>query len=411
MSVVNKMLNDLENREQDSGVSADYQPPEKRKFSIVWLLVLLLLIAGGVWGYLQYGSTLIAKNSETTGDSAVASTGVGESEVSSQLSSTIDRTPASAVIDAASTVDSSTLADLAKIAEQDSLETPVNVAATNQGSADNGVQLMEDKGQSESNAQTNNVTKEAIVNNTSIIQPTKVNSEEVVKQQETSSLGVDKLSADKMDEQTILGAQPKDERTTMAIKPSSDLGTTESLRLSAQKALADKDTERAITLLSRLLNEQSDNVNARKQLASLLFASREFGKAETLLKSGIQNNPQQHDVRLMLSRLYQQNDRNEDALALLLEVSPDVALNIEYYSQRASLAQRLNLFEQASQDYQILVNLEPEQAKWWLGVGVSADKLNQRETAILAYTRALSLKQLDTPVTAFMQQRLRGLGR
>jgi MSHA biogenesis protein MshN len=192
---------------------------------------------------------------------------------------------------------------------------------------------------------------------------------------------------------------------------SSDRFDESQLKLAAQKALADKDTDRAMTLLREILNGQPDNVNARKQLASLLFANQEQLKAETLLLTGLERNEQQHDMRLMLARLYQQSERSQQALALLQAVSPDVALNIEYYSQRASLSQRLNNFRQASQDYRTLATVEPEQAKWWLGVGVSADRLNDKGTAISAYTRALSLDQLDSRVTVFMQERLRGLGR
>ena len=113
----------------------------------------------------------------------------------------------------------------------------------------------------------------------------------------------------------------------------------------------------------------------------------------------------------MLARLYQLSKRNTEALSLLSEVSPDIVLNIDYYGQRASLAQQLKSFEQAREDYSALTSVEPEQAKWWLGLGISADSLSQIELASDAYRKALSYNQLDASVANFMQKRLRDLGR
>lgn len=411
MSVVNKMLNDLENREQNQAMSADYQPPEKHKYPLLGILALLVLVAGGAWTYFQYAPQWLAKNkNEQTLSKAP------ENQTISVQKGATDNSLAGSSADNVSSIAPSALADIAKIAQQETRRIREGNTAAKTESVDSINNA--DDGESQ-NTDTDGQTLTTISTSETNVSEDVPSGGEATKIAEETSHSLSISDVTQLSPQTNevnLESEPteksKENPSAMAVTLSDntdvDMGR---LKLSAQKALADKDTEKAIVLLGRILNEQPDNVNARKQLASLLFANREPGKAETLLHYGLQLNPQQHDIRLMLARLYQQNERHDDALTLLQKVSPDVTLNIDYYNQRASLAQRLSQFEQASQDYQVLVNVEPEQAKWWLGLGVSSDKLNESSAAILGYTRALSLNQLDAPVTAFMQQRLRGLGR
>jgi MSHA biogenesis protein MshN len=420
MSVVNKMLNDLENRDQNSGISADYQPPEKRKLPLTWIIAIVIFVAiGGAFAYWQFSSEWFGQQETNTVRSSLPVAANNQtSQVAEQTGGDQDNERGVTSANQQSSIDESALSDLAQIAQKEtqrirnSEPSPVESAVTERNE-DSMLTAMESKTPATSDevmeataSSTKAMIDKEMKAQTDNVEPELVISNQIVN---VSSDG-DSVTTNIDSKPELLEDEPAEARTVMAIKPSGD-AEPDALKLSAQKALADKDAPKAIELLSKILNEQPDNVNARKQLASLLFANRESGKAETLLQYGLQQNAQQHDIRLMLARLYQQNERYADALTLLQAVSPDATLNIDYYNQRASLSQRLNDFKQASQDYQILANIEPGEAKWWLGIGVSADRLNESNTAITAYTKALSLNQLDSRVTAFMQERLRGLGR
>ena len=367
-------------------------------------------MAGGGWAYFQYGPIAFGDNEGTvkvSTESNHETRGVETNQVGDDVAEPLS--PAS-LASSVSRIEPSAIADIARIAKQDAQQDKPAIASS-ELSAESveavDSQVMADKAEVQARGDELSVPKTAMLEADDELVATEVNDKVSSLSEKETVVSLPDESAS--DTQSISDEAEKP-RTAMAVKLS-DGTNIDDLKLSAKKALAEKETGRAIELLGKVLNEQPDNVNARKQLASLLFANREFGKAEVLLQYGLQLNPEQHDIRLMLARLYQQNERSNDALVLLQKVSPDATLNIDYYNQRASLAQRLNIFMQASEDYRVLANIEPEQAKWWLGLGVSADRLNQSENAILGYTKALSLNQLDSQVTAFMQQRLRGLGR
>ena len=147
----------------------------------------------------------------------------------------------------------------------------------------------------------------------------------------------------------------------------------------------------------------------RKKLASLLFAENRLQEAQALLTEGVASAPEQHDFRLMLARLFAQQDNPAKALSLLLEVSPSMVLHSDYYAYRGALAQQMENYAQAQQDYQKLVNAEPQQAKWWLGLGIAQDSSGDKTQAIVSYQKADNEQQLTPQVITFVRQRLNDL--
>ncbi|MGY0562117.1 MAG: hypothetical protein ACW7DQ_01495 [Paraglaciecola chathamensis] len=66
-------------------------------------------------------------------------------------------------------------------------------------------------------------------------------------------------------------------------------------------------------------------------------------------------------------------------------------------------------YAQAQQDYQKLVNAEPQQAKWWLGLGIAQDSSGDKTQAIVSYQKADNEQQLTPQVITFVRQRLNDL--
>ncbi|MGY5452035.1 tetratricopeptide repeat protein [Agarivorans sp. MS3-6] len=147
----------------------------------------------------------------------------------------------------------------------------------------------------------------------------------------------------------------------------------------------------------------------REQLAALQFGRGDVSAAVNLLEEGVQLNRSRGSFRLMLARIFVQQDNLPQAVFYLESAQPDVAGNIDYYAMLAGLAQRLDKQELALSAYQTLVKHEPSRARWWLGYAIANDKLTQYQEALAAYRQAEVLGQLSSHSRDFVAARIRQL--
>ena len=130
-----------------------------------------------------------------------------------------------------------------------------------------------------------------------------------------------------------------------------------------------------------------------------------------MLKVGIEQEPSNSSLRLMLSRIYYRLGDLKTAYSVLAEHPYSALANDELVSFRAALAEKTGNYSFAQQDYLLLVQRNPNDAKWWLGLGVSQDKQQMSEKAISSYQNAQSLKQLPQQVDTFVAKRIELLAR
>ena len=189
------------------------------------------------------------------------------------------------------------------------------------------------------------------------------------------------------------------------IKPSS-ADPEEALKAQIRQAIAQNDTPAAITLLRTLIRQQPDNVAARKRLAALYFSAGRVTDAQQLLQQSVAAMPADSSVRLMYARLLVQQNETKLAYYSLQDINDYCQPSIELLGYRASLAQKLELMDDALKDYAQLVELDSQTAKWWLGQAVVADKQGYTALALNSYREALSLHQLEAGIEQFIRQRL-----
>jgi MSHA biogenesis protein MshN len=180
-------------------------------------------------------------------------------------------------------------------------------------------------------------------------------------------------------------------------------------RQQAQTALRKGDDRQAIVALEGLLNVEPDNHIARKKLAALLFASGQDTQAKSLLQQGLQDDASRVDIRQMLARLYVQQQQPEAAFKLLSEFSVDAMQDTDYVALRASLAQQLGKYSDAKLDYQALVEAQQDNPQWWLGLAICEDKLGASNQALAAYRKVIALQQISPAVSEFSAQRIASL--
>lgn len=142
--------------------------------------------------------------------------------------------------------------------------------------------------------------------------------------------------------------------------------------------------------------------DARLALLALL-AQR--GEADAALLDAARRFPQEAAYPLLAAELSQQQGEAELAqqwLAWASRLTPDR----EWRARRAGLAQQLGQLTLAQQDYQALLDAEPQRGTWWFGLGYARDAGGDLSGAVTAYQQALSRADLSPQARAFIRDRL-----
>ena len=355
MSVVNKMLKDLEQREESSPAPANYQPPAKKSSAplrIGALVVVGAILIGAVyfWPAAQQmpQTPSIAPINQAENGSAGEVASAGQPETNT-LSAAIEPDEVSSI--PARPVSGGGLRAASQPVEAEPIPE----------------------------------VEEAVQN---IIEPDRAVS----------------ASLQSVAEETAETTPPQ-RASEPVIKPSSgDQG--EALKIQIGQAISRNDTATAIRLLNVLIRQQPDNVAARKRLAALYFSAGRTTDAQQLLQKSVADLPADSSVRLMYARLMVQQNETKLAYYTLQDIDAYAQPSIELLGYRASLAQKLSLMDEALKDYARLVAIDSQSAKWWLGQAVVADKQSYAELAVSSYRQALALNQLEDSIEKFIRQRL-----
>ncbi|WP_371193515.1 tetratricopeptide repeat protein [Glaciecola sp. SC05] len=366
MSVVNKMLQDLETRKKRSGLTADYVPNEPALFKPWMLGVSVAVIALAI----------------------ILSQVNWQSE--SQLSMYSQQLPPAAFHS----------------------QKPLLVASTEAESEVNEQEIAVQADESEAPLEVTNIRAE----NTEMVAAIEPSPAliEAVDSPDSAKASERKTPLERAE---IVVQKAKVEQTEapvaeFSVAPSNGAKVgISSLREQARIALNDDDIKGALSALETLIFEYPEDIRARKQLASLLFSHHGVERAYQILKDGLVLTPADNAMRVMLARVAFKTGNYQDAHNALAEHPFPNLADVELISFRAALAERLSQYENAYEDYKLLVAREPRNAKWWLGLGVSQDKLKLVQPALESYRQAKDLKQLPTQVDTFVDQRIAALAR
>lgn len=178
----------------------------------------------------------------------------------------------------------------------------------------------------------------------------------------------------------------------------------------ASQAMNDKNPMLAVSYLREILSLKPTEVSARKKLAVILYANNDKNGARSILLDGINLLTERPDFRLMLARIYFKEQNYFDAYEMLEPLEPEIKQHPEYYALQANVAKELAMYIEASHLYSRLALNEPDRAQWWLGLAISLDKSGESNGAVKAYERASDLRQLSVSAEDFIRERILALG-
>ncbi len=173
----------------------------------------------------------------------------------------------------------------------------------------------------------------------------------------------------------------------------------------AQKALDANDLTGALKGYTEALRYTPRNEDVRQKLAILYFGKGDTRKAYELFQSGIKLNINSEKLRLGLSKLLVKANQAEAALSPLIHLPPNPTQ--DYLAMRAALSQKSQQEEVALESYQKLVDVDSDNARWWLGLAIQQERQLDFVAAKASYQGALTRVGISSQSQSFVRDRLK----
>ena len=155
------------------------------------------------------------------------------------------------------------------------------------------------------------------------------------------------------------------------------------------------------------LEDYPEHAAARQTLAALLIDAKRFDEAEELLRQGTELASVRLASTLALARLKVERNQGSAALDLLQRNAASGERSAEYQGFLGALLNRANRSAEAVERYQAATRLAPNEGRWWAGLGMALDAAGKAPEAREAYQRARTLPGLPVDLAQHVEQRLR----
>ena len=160
---------------------------------------------------------------------------------------------------------------------------------------------------------------------------------------------------------------------------------------------------------AKALEFDSRHRGARQALVAMYMERGQLEAARKLLQEGLVLEPAQPDFAIALARILVERKDYAGALAAM-ESSASAAVDVpDYHVLRGTILQRLGRHGEAANEYQAALQTQSMIPQAWVGLGISLEALNRRPEAADAFRRALAAGPVSADVKTFAEQRVRAL--
>jgi MSHA biogenesis protein MshN len=215
--------------------------------------------------------------------------------------------------------------------------------------------------------------------------------------------------------------EPAKAPTLAAVAPGVAKGTVDKRdRVYSAAETADAQFRRAAVLLNQgRLSEAEDqlagalradpsHVAARQTYVAILLEQHRVEAARRLLQEALAINPAQPAFAVALARIYTEQRDYRNALEVLDKAGLAVR-NAEFQAMRGAVLQRLGKHAEAVEAYQNAIRTAPQPGTTWVGLAISLETLGRRPEAAQAYRRALDAGSLAAEAREYAESRARAL--
>jgi len=160
--------------------------------------------------------------------------------------------------------------------------------------------------------------------------------------------------------------------------------------------------------LAGALRADPSHAAARQTYVAMLLEQHRVEAARRLLQETLAVNAAQPAFAVALARIYTEQRDYPNALEVLDKAGP-AARDAEYQAMRGAVLQRLGKHLEAVQAYQNAIGLAPQPGTTWVGLAISLETLGRRPEAAQAYRRALDAGSLAAEAREYAESRARAL--
>jgi len=157
------------------------------------------------------------------------------------------------------------------------------------------------------------------------------------------------------------------------------------------------------------LRQDPGHAAARQALVSLLLENQRIEEAQQFLQEGLNLHPERTAYAILLARIQVARGDVKGAHELLRKYAGGAANDAEYHAFDAALLQRLGRHKEAVASYEAALRLAPHTALWLMGMGISLQAENDQAAALDAFRRAKAAGGLSPELIAFVDQRMKQL--
>lgn len=161
--------------------------------------------------------------------------------------------------------------------------------------------------------------------------------------------------------------------------------------------------------LTEALRVAPQHTGARVLMVGIALKHGRRREAQQLLEAGIAQSPTHYAFAQLLARIHMDEGAESKALALLEGVAPLASNDPDFAVLMATALQRVGRHADAVAAFQRAVDLRPGDARAWLGLAISLEADRKSQPARLAYERAKQLGGLSPALASYADKRLAAL--
>ena len=160
---------------------------------------------------------------------------------------------------------------------------------------------------------------------------------------------------------------------------------------------------------ARALELDAHHRGARQALAAMYIERGELEPAREVLETGLRLDEGQPDFAVALARILIERKDLAGALAVLDGSAAAGSGVPEFNVLRGTVLQRLGRHGEAASAYRAALERQAANPQAWVGLGISLEALHRRAEAADAFRRALAAGPLNAEVKSYAEQRVRAL--
>jgi len=167
-----------------------------------------------------------------------------------------------------------------------------------------------------------------------------------------------------------------------------------------------KEFLKAEALLIEILDQMPRYHHSRIELAHFYLKEERIELAENLLLEGLKLDEEHPDFLRLMAMVSDRKGDPDKALVFLTKVKESRKQDKNYIALLGHIYQQTGRYSLARQQYFRLLEIEPKNPLWLLGVSIALDAEGQRDAALDGYQRLTAEGNVDPEILDYVRNRI-----